>query len=254
MAPRSYPDAARQVNFTASLLERQPVSYEIISVADAPAFRFERDIAPDVTVVTAAVATTAGTAPFLVRKPFRHETWGGSVGDSLATAGGTSLNEIEATVDVPVVRLDDVIADDEEVYVLKSDAQVRVRKRPRTALGRPHAAHARLLTRAQGADCDVLRGAERLLREGRVTVVVFEFWPVAMRKSGCDPAELVGWLHGMGYTCFDSSADGHMPPVRNATVPGPVPIAEYMATFDEMHLLTWEGGFWSEMLCARLAP
>ena len=147
--------------------------------ADVGAFTYRAAGAPSLTLVSAAVGLEKGTSKFVVR-PGSGEH--GTVADSLL--GSTDLAKIgpgePRILEVPVVRLDDVVH--EPVFILKSDAQ--------------------------GYDCNVLHGAERLLRERLVYMVTFELWPVAMLRTGCVAADLVRWLDGLGYACFDVYAEG----------------------------------------------
>lgn len=54
----------------------------------------------------------------------------------------------------------------------------------------------------QGAEFQVLKGAENILKQGKVKKIAFEFWPYALRGHGSHPAELLKFLMDMGFSVF----------------------------------------------------
>lgn len=97
----------------------------------------------------------------------------GSAQDSFAVPWQTDVQ----TVDVRVRRLDDVLEELGERFVLM------------------------LKIDAQGFDYDVLQGAEKLLTEHRVRVVAFEFAVGLMPRKMHTARRLLDFLHERGYTC-----------------------------------------------------
>lgn len=89
-------------------------------------------------------------------------------------------------VQVPVVRLDDVVPSDRNVHLLKTDTQ--------------------------GFELNVLRGAAGLLSAKRVRYIYAEFWPKSMRQNGQDPADVFRLLQCHGYFLYQvggSHDQGH---------------------------------------------
>jgi FkbM family methyltransferase len=108
-----------------------------------------------------AVGKAAGTCQFDVG-PADQTGWGGLVAQAS-----------EASIEVNVVRLDDVVAPQEDVSVLKVDVE--------------------------GADAWVLQGAERLLRERRIRHVWWEQHKPRMRQLGIAEREPEEFMRSVGY-------------------------------------------------------
>jgi FkbM family methyltransferase len=77
-------------------------------------------------------------------------------------------------VDVPVVALDDHMAGKGAVDFIKIDVQ--------------------------GFESSVLAGARGVLANSPHVTILMEFWPYGLRKAGSDPAELLGFLRGLGFS------------------------------------------------------
>lgn len=119
------------------------------------------------------------------------------------------------TIDVPVVRLDDVVH--EHVDVLFSDTQ--------------------------GHEWHVVRGAEGIIRRYGIDVLHLEFSPNLMRGSGSDPAEFLRYLRDLGYVCFDCDAFGPPPADKFRT------FDEFAANFGSFQYMHGDHGQWADLLC-----
>lgn len=115
--------------------------------------------ATNVEVVAAAASDRTGTVPLSL------SPW--NTGDNRAYP----VPEME-TVEVPAVRLDDVISAGVHVDVVKLDTQ--------------------------GTDHRAVRGMEATVARCRPVLVV-EFWPLGIIESGEDPLAVVEQYTGMGY-------------------------------------------------------
>ncbi len=127
-------------------------------------------------------------------------------------------NHMEEPAEVPALRLDSIVSH-QDIHLLKIDTQ--------------------------GHELGVLRGARRLFEEGRVNIVALEFWPKGMAAGGLDPVEVLDFLHGFGFACFDYSRNRHVPPARPSDFEG------FVASFDDAR----DGGFgaWDDLACFRPA-
>lgn len=65
----------------------------------------------------------------------------------------------------------------------------------------------------QGSEAKILRGAAGLLASGWRPVMVVEFWPFGLTRSGDDPMSLVRELQGLGYCLYEVSE--HTPRLRS---------------------------------------
>ena len=83
---------------------------------------------------------------------------------------------------------------------------------------------------AQGFDFRVLRGAMRLLRSGRVGVLVFEYCLPLIPRGRDEAAEGFGMLRALGADCMPCN-DWTVP--RRWQVHRPMGIAEYVAHFND---------------------
>jgi FkbM family methyltransferase len=90
-----------------------------------------------------------------------------------------------ASVEVPVVRLDDVVREIPHVNVIKIDAQ--------------------------GAEGHILAGARSVLARDR-PVVVFELWPAGLAAAGTNPREVFASFDSLGYRCVRLSVKGRQKP------------------------------------------
>lgn len=85
-----------------------------------------------------------------------------------------------ASIDVPLVRLDDYFSPGQRVDFIKIDVQ--------------------------GYELSVLQGAERILRENRDIRIFMEFWPYGLSKASVNPSELTGFLEKLNFE-FHNIAD-----------------------------------------------
>lgn len=109
--------------------------------------------------IAAAALDTAGTVEFWL-----------SEGD-FGNHSTVPISGAGRTMQVPAVRLDDVLADDPRVTLVKIDAE--------------------------GADQLVVRGMEAVLRSARPAVIV-EFIPNDLALKGEDPQEILGYYRSLG--------------------------------------------------------
>ena len=126
-------------------------------------------------------------------------------------------------VNVPQVRLDEII--DEDIYILKVDAQ--------------------------GFDGAVLKGAERLFANGRVTFVMLEFWPAVMETQSVSGEATLDFLGSYGFVCFDMQDDlDHGMPLNFVNIE-PLNGKDFVHTFPSLKKNVWGPGPWTELLCAN---
>ncbi|NYT32987.1 FkbM family methyltransferase [Rhizobium sp. WYCCWR 11128] len=85
-----------------------------------------------------------------------------------------------ASIDVPLVRLDDYFSPGQRVDFIKIDVQ--------------------------GYELSVLQGAERVLRENRDIRIFMEFWPYGLSKAFVNPSELTQFLEMLNFE-FRNIAD-----------------------------------------------
>jgi FkbM family methyltransferase len=117
-------------------------------------------------LVPKAAGERAGTIAFETG-PADQTGWGG-----ISAGGG------KGAIEVPLVRLDQELADT-RIDVLKVDVE--------------------------GADTWVLRGCETLLRKKLIGIILFEQNTTRMARLGIAPGEAQSFLRELGYTCV---ADG----------------------------------------------
>ena len=85
--------------------------------------------------------------------------------------GGERLSHIT----VPVRRVDDLIQSRDEIFLLKTDTQ--------------------------GYELNALKGAARLLNEGRVRFLMVEFSFGLQKASGTSPFDLLEFIYDRGFIC-----------------------------------------------------
>ncbi len=76
-------------------------------------------------------------------------------------------------VTVPASRIDDLVEQGERVDFIKMDIQ--------------------------GAEPIAMRGAQRVLSDNRDIVLLFEYWPYGIRRSGHDPGAFLDYLRSLGF-------------------------------------------------------
>lgn len=96
-------------------------------------------------------------------------------------------------IEVPAVRLDDVITDGQPVDLLRMDAE--------------------------GCEPLVLHGAQDLLRRSPRLRILMEFSPTMMRSRADVPA-FVGWLETLGFKAWRITPEGALVSVAMADLPG----------------------------------
>ena len=148
--------------------------------------------------------------------------------NSLIRGNALLLGKKVGVETISVVKLDDIIRDDEEVHLLKIDVQ--------------------------GYEPSVLDGAKKTLRSGRVDLITFEYWPTGIRRGNVEPSKMLKDLWFAGYQCFDWSGNMHVKDSR------PSEINLYAQEFEDA--IFWGGtcetkkclefGWWDEMVCAQL--
>ena len=129
----------------------------------------------------------------------------------------SSLNTGKQPINVQALTLDSIVAN-QDVHILKIDTQ--------------------------GHELSVLRGARRLFEEARINIVELEFWPKGMEAGGVNPVEVLDYLHGFGFMCFDYSRNRHIPSDRASDFEG------FVASFDGSR----DSGFgaWDELVCFKV--
>lgn len=65
----------------------------------------------------------------------------------------------------------------------------------------------------QGSEARILRGAAQLLASGWRPLMIIEFWPFGLTRSGDDPMALACQLQALGYRLYEVSE--HTPRLRN---------------------------------------
>lgn len=162
-----------------------------------------------VTLHMAGVSDRAGTMPLLLPAG-EHGAQQDAFGDQRFFMGKNVR-----TIDVPVVRLDDVVH--EHVDVLFSDTQ--------------------------GHEWQVIRGAENLIRTHGIDILHLEFSPNLLKSSGGDPADFLRYLHDLGYVCFDCEAFGPPPADKFRT------FDEFAANFGSFQYMQGDHGQWTDIMC-----
>lgn len=116
---------------------------------------------PAVTALHAAASDTTGTCTLYVSSSLNvdHQTY-----DS---------GESRQAVSVPAYRIDDLVPPGSRVDFIKMDIQ--------------------------GAEPIAMRGAERVLADNPGIVLLFEFWPYGIRRSGHDPEEFLDRMRESGF-------------------------------------------------------
>jgi FkbM family methyltransferase len=137
--------------------------------------RINWSMAP-VQVVAAALADERGTRKLTVP---RHAAGNASLAIAHDESAGVLPEAAAATVDVDVLRLDDILRDEARVDLIKVDVE--------------------------GFETAVFRGgSETLQRPG--LKLVFEWAQTQTRAAGCEPALILEMLHQYGYRLFDAES------------------------------------------------
>jgi hypothetical protein len=108
-----------------------------------------------------------------------------------------------------------------------------------------------LIIDTQGFDHQVLRGAQRLMEDYGVDIVLFEYAPTLMKKAGGDPAGVLHFMHAMGYACFDTETLPATHPLNygDGVTPQWRTFDRFPTLFQPMQFMNGEHGSWSNILC-----
>jgi hypothetical protein len=118
-----------------------------------------------VTVHAAAAGEKAGSAWLILSPSHGEHGWHRIAQDN---------EEGDLALEVPVVRLDDVLDGEATIDVLKIDAE--------------------------GHEPFVLAGAQRMLEARRITCIVVELNDEHLRRAGSSREALIAQIHGYGYS------------------------------------------------------
>jgi FkbM family methyltransferase len=127
--------------------------------------------------------------------------------------------------EVPAVRLDEVIPPTVHVYILKVDAQ--------------------------GFDGVVLAGAEGLLLSGRVSIVIFEWWPTELDSTTVSARDTLALLGKHGFFCFDFTTDEASGKPLNTLPLEPLTGDAWIKEFPRLAHQLWGSGPWSDLFCVH---
>lgn len=139
----------------------------------------ENSMQTNVTLFPMALSNRSGKAAFELLHPTSRSRRGtfGSAQDLLVQDDRPEdlKNTDTQVISVPICTLDQLLMPSQRVYYMKIDAQ--------------------------GFDTLVLRGAERLLAEGRVDTFAFEFSPFLMPGRLREAREALTWLEALSFKC-----------------------------------------------------
>jgi FkbM family methyltransferase len=198
---------AHKLGYQVVVLEPSPKSFDRVKLLER-----SRKLEGDrFRVHQIAASSAAGNATFFA------QTQGGT-GDHISLSGAVHKGEEQnykggkgERITVPTLPLDDVLGS-RRVYMLKVDTQ--------------------------GHELHVLKGAERLFREQRVSYAIFEFWPKQMTRAAA--VRLLELLDEWGYdTHFTFPVMDWKPygdPWKDFWLMSPPTPAEFVAGFGETHL------------------
>jgi FkbM family methyltransferase len=103
-------------------------------------------------------------------------------GDNRLSSGHSETTSIKKLV--RIVRLDEIVAG-RKIDFIKMDVQ--------------------------GWEWEAIRGMEATLRRNPAIGVHFEFWPAGLRRSGCEPLELLRFLSQQGFQIYRRHDGGEAP-------------------------------------------
>jgi FkbM family methyltransferase len=66
----------------------------------------------------------------------------------------------------------------------------------------------------QGYELNVLRGMEKALEGNRQVRILFEYWPDGLRAAGTNPADLIAFLQGKGFSLYADAPQDRFVEVR----------------------------------------
>ena len=169
------------------VLSFEPTPSKVANIKSKIAAAERRGLKGSIQFFPYAASNFSGEAPFVVNAPVvvKHGRWtvderaDTSVPDNLgseqdAFAVPWNLDK-SATVPVKVEKMDNMVPSGETVLFMKVDAQ--------------------------GHDFRVLQGADRLLSEQRVLVLLAEFNPTLMKGGWREGVEMLEFLQSKGYVC-----------------------------------------------------
>jgi hypothetical protein len=106
-----------------------------------------------------------------------------------------------------------------------------------------------LIVDTQGFDDKVLLGAQRLMENYGVDIVLFEYAPALMRRAGGDPAGIMKFMHSMGYFCLDTLTLPVGLPLQYSADVQWRSLERFPTLFQAWKLFGGEHGTWSNILC-----
>jgi hypothetical protein len=105
-----------------------------------------------------------------------------------------------------------------------------------------------LIVDTQGFDHHVLLGAQKLMEDYGVDIVLFEYGPTLLKKAGGDPAGVLKFMHSMGYACFDTETLNK--PLNYGSGPSQWRTFDRFPTLFQTYLfMNKEHGTWTNILC-----
>jgi hypothetical protein len=106
-----------------------------------------------------------------------------------------------------------------------------------------------LIIDTQGFDHHVLLGAQKLMEDFGVDIVLFEYSPTLMKKAGGDPAGVLKFMHSMGYACFDMQTLPENTPLVYGDRTQWRTFDRYPTLFPGWRFMNGEHGSWTNILC-----
>jgi hypothetical protein len=105
-----------------------------------------------------------------------------------------------------------------------------------------------LIVDTQGFDHHVLLGAQKLMEDYGVDVVLFEYAPTLMKKAGGDPAGVLHFMRSMGYACFDMQTLP-LPLNYGSGAPRWRSFDRFPTLFQSWKFMNGDHGTWTNILC-----
>ncbi|KAJ1565646.1 hypothetical protein HK096_000894 [Nowakowskiella sp. JEL0078] len=127
--------------------------------------------------------------------------------------------ESDGELNSAVVRIDDIISENEKVFILKSDTQ--------------------------GHEYGVVKGASELLKRG-VHILLMEFWPQGARNNGFNATDTLNLTYDLGYQCFDLGFHSNYIPIDR-----PSEIHAFSDFLDSIPRRIDPIGGWEDIFCTR---
>jgi hypothetical protein len=106
-----------------------------------------------------------------------------------------------------------------------------------------------LIVDTQGFDHHVLLGAQKLMEDYGVDVVLFEYAPTLMKKAGGDPAGVLHFMRSMGYACFDMRTLPQPLNYGNSATTQWRSFDRFPTLFPGWKFMNGEHGSWTNVVC-----